>query len=233
MVEGVGWILDVFFPKKCVHCSMPGRYICEKCLLSLPFLTHQYCPACRETSVLGFANHGCRKKTSLDQLYSVSWYRGPTVSMISAYKYERTLKSLYGDIKLLIHRSAFEDLVYMWDNAVFVPVPLSSHKLRFRGFNQSEAIARMLAELFGGTVSSLGLVRTRDTISQTTLSLRLRKSNVRDVFAVVSCEKIDSLRPYVLVDDVVTTGSTLEACALQLRKRYSLSALHAFTLARG
>lgn len=109
-------------------------------------------------------------------------------------------------------------LEYIRD-AVLVPVPLHPVRLRERGFNQSEHIARMLAHCSDNTarVEKL-LVRSHYTQSQTHLNRAARSQNVKNAFALAHDAVLDSKNSYIIVDDVFTTGSTLNACAQTLRK---------------
>ena len=113
--------------------------------------------------------------------------------------------------------------------AGLVPVPLHARRLRERGYNQSHLLAAALAERVSLPVDDSMLVRTRYTLPQVGLSAQERQENVRDAFACVSDSPAGKL--VVLIDDVYTTGATLNACALALRDRgaWTVSAL---TLAR-
>ena len=109
-------------------------------------------------------------------------------------------------------------LEYISD-ATLVPVPLHPTKLRERGFNQSEQIAKMLVRCTGGNASIENLlVRKYYTKSQTCMNRTKRSQNVKNAFALVPDTVLDSKKSYILVDDVFTTGSTLNACAQVLRK---------------
>ena len=120
-------------------------------------------------------------------------------------------------------------------NAVLVPVPLHPSRQRERGFNQAELLARGLAGSLreagkGPRLETRCLRRTRPTPPQTGLSLAARRENVRGVFAVDHPEVVRDLEA-VLVDDVMTTGATLSACAAAL-KRAGATRVWALTLAR-
>ena len=120
-------------------------------------------------------------------------------------------------------------------DAVLVPVPLHSSRQRERGFNQAELLARGLSGLLrktgkGPRLETHCLRRTRSTPPQTGLSLAARRENVRGVFAVDHPEVVRDLEA-VLVDDVMTTGATLSACAAAL-KHAGATRVCALTLAR-
>jgi ComF family protein len=96
-----------------------------------------------------------------------------------------------------------------------VPVPLSPERARLRGFNQAELLARPLAAARGWRLDEAALVRSRDTAQQTRLPARERRANMVGAFAVLETETVRDRR-VLLVDDVCTTGATLEACAVPL-----------------
>lgn len=212
---------------------MPSSLLCESCKRKIEFVEAQYCPACHKSSVLGLSSHGCTGRSAIDRLYSVCWYRGPSVSLINAFKYGHHVTTLTSVLTDLMYPSISEELWYAWEHAVFIPVPLHKQKLAKRGFNQSEYIARILAKIFEGTVEASLLFRARNTISQTLCDTRQRRTNVDGAFDVSASRLIDSHVTHVLVDDVVTTGSTLEACARVLRAHGAITRLEAFTVARG
>jgi ComF family protein len=123
------------------------------------------------------------------------------------------------------------------DSAIVAPVPLHASRRRQRGFNQAELLARGLVrklrrkERFAGLqFVADSLCRTRATLPQVGLSVRARRENVRGVFSVPRPERVRN-RTFVLVDDVMTTGATLSACAAAL-KRAGASRVLALSLAR-
>lgn len=119
------------------------------------------------------------------------------------------------------------------EGAVLVPVPLHRAKFEKRGYNQSELIARALARRApGATVDTRLLRRVRDTPTQTHLDRDERRRNMRDAFAVVPAARPDTSRAHILVDDVFTTGATLNEAAAALRAA-GITRLGIATLAHG
>ena len=100
---------------------------------------------------------------------------------------------------------------------VIVPVPLHPKKLHVRGYNQCDCIAKGMAETLGAEVSLNNLTRTHFSASQTRRGRISRWSNVKDIFWVREPEKFENKR-ILLIDDVITTGATIEACATALKK---------------
>lgn len=113
---------------------------------------------------------------------------------------------------------------------IIVPVPLYPARERLRGYNQALLLARQLARTFNLPLAAAALIRTRDTASQTGLTPRQRRENVRGAFKVPDSSRIKGKR-ILLIDDVATTGATLSACARAL-KRAGAASVQAATVAR-
>jgi len=112
---------------------------------------------------------------------------------------------------------------------IIVPVPLHTDRLRERGYNQAALLARELRKGIGLPVSETSLVRVRATRPQVDLNAQERKENVRDAFSCSNTDLKD--KRVLLIDDVYTTGATLEACSIALREIGARS-VWALTLAR-
>lgn len=146
---------------------------------------------------------------------SISLFTGPVRSLIYALKYEKGLWALR-DIREMARRS--EGLHrYLYDSAL-IPIPLHPRKERERGYNQSQLIAKELADEFGSKVEDSLLLRVLDTPSQTQFNRSERRRNLRNAFAIRRKSAIAPDFRYIIIDDVFTTGSTLNACAAVLRK---------------
>jgi ComF family protein len=144
------------------------------------------------------------------------------------YKNNREIGYFLGELfgLKLMQSSLFEDVDYI------VPVPLHRKKLRKRGYNQSEVIATGIGKTFGKELNTNNLFRKEHTSTQTRKSRFARWENVSGIFDIRNPE-VFSEKHILLIDDVITTGSTLEACAASLKKadgiKLSLVAL-AYTL---
>ena len=142
--------------------------------------------------------------------------RGPARSLVLELKYHRGLHVL-ADMRELFRRSPA--VLECARGAVLVPVPLHPRKLRERGFNQSALLAEALAAVAGGGASlSTLLRRSVDTPTQTALDRAGRRENLKNAFALARGRPFNPRLHYVLVDDVFTTGSTLDSCARVLRR---------------
>jgi competence protein ComFC len=223
--------LDVLFPRSCVHCGGTVedgsyRHLCPACarllhLVRPPHCTtcgHPYfgeieenrlCPHC-ETLVPRF---GSGKTAVLLQ--------GAARSLVHALKYHQGLHVLEDITTAMKAAPGYADWLR---GAVLVPVPLHSRKLRERGYNQSFLLAECCAQAAGGEAEVRELLRrTVDTQSQTHYDRETRQENLKNAFALATGATINPLQRYILVDDVFTTGSTLNSCAFALRRAGALT----------
>lgn len=141
--------------------------------------------------------------------------KGPARSIIHVLKYQSGFYVME-DLKAMIAKAPHYKEYF--DGAILVPVPLHPTKERERGFNQSLVIAKSLNEATGAIGLQNLLVRTIYTQTQTRLSRAARHQNVKNAFALASDAVVIPNQTYILVDDVITTGSTLNACAAVLRE---------------
>jgi len=142
--------------------------------------------------------------------------RGPGRSLVHALKYHRALHVLEDMAVLIRMTPGMADYVR---GAVLVPVPLHPRKEREREYNQSRLLAQIFATAGGpGTRVAEPLRRVVDTPTQTALDRRTRRANLKNAFALRKGAVIKTDERYVLIDDVFTTGSTLNACASVLRR---------------
>lgn len=237
LIPSLGAFLDVIYPCSCLGCAAPRgsafRWICDTCSTGIERVQDPCCLTC------GYPFHGmlavarlcphCHDLSpSWSQGRTLALYSGPTREMIQHFKY-RGARYLIHDIRVLCMQSP--KLMDWLQGATLVPVPLHKRKLRERGYNQSLLIARMLADEAGGTVADL-LQRVKDTQTQTRLSREKRARNMRRAFSLRDDAVLDPSATHVVVDDVFTTGATLNACCDTLAAA-GVSTLRVLTLAHG
>lgn len=215
----------VFFPSFCELCSQlleaPGeKVVCRSCLQKLRPRRTASCLCCgRFFDFVGeprLCPECTRKCPAFEVHRSCASYEGILKDIIILFKYRkfRILDKVLADFVL---KSLGREESLWWGVDLLVPVPLHPRREKERGFNQALAVARELSGKKGIKLDPHVLVRTRATPPQTSLEAEERKKNVRGAFAALSPEAVRG-RTVLLVDDVFTTGSTLEECALTLRK---------------
>ncbi len=219
--------LDVFFPRSCVACGdvvehTKLRHICAACEPHLALVKGPHCATCGHPFYGEIAGNDrlCPHCEELVPEYrsgrTAVLLKGPGRALIHALKYHHGLYVLE-DITALMAR--VPDYTAGLQDAVLVPVPLHPRKQRERGYNQSLLLAECLAEATGGTARVEQLLqRVVDTVSQTQFDRRTRQRNLKNAFALAPGATLTPTLHYVLIDDVFTTGSTLNACAALFRR---------------
>ena len=218
------FLLDTLFPIRCIGCGTGKAWLCDQCLTHIPLRRTQHCPTClTQITPSGEACFACYGKRSLDGLFVASHYKTKLLSQaIHTYKY-RFVSAVAEPLSKLLLLALHHGELSLPD--LIVPVPLHERRLRFRGFNQSALLARNLSTdlvpSFPLPLLENALMRTRFTTPQMkTESKKERLANLRDAFSVDPQMKQEIKGKSIwLVDDVATTGTTLELCARALKKK--------------
>ena len=225
-------LLDLVFPKTCLGCGRPGRYLCDNCLSKLKLLK-PVCPYCERPSIDGFTHAKCRKIYCLDGLTSIWDYEGAVKRAILALKYKYSTevgKELSESFVSALKSQDSSSLPP--DSSILIPIPIHWLRENVRGFNQSEEVGRVVAREMGWKFDDQLLVKTKQTPSQAELSVEERKQNLRGVFALAPHDSLFIIpNSIVLFDDVFTTGSTLKEAAKVL-KRAGVKKVWGLTIAR-
>jgi ComF family protein len=232
-------ILHWVFPVDCAACGHPAAdrrlpFFCRACWESITPIEGPVCPQCGQPfdSPIALAyspGHRCRacreKPPRFDRALSPYRYEGVLEQAIHLFKYRRkdALAAPLADLML-----AWADRLPPLD--LVMPVPLHPARLRAREFNQSLLLADRIARRLGLPLSFEHLERIRETRSQTALDRKDRARNVRRAFAVREPDGLKDIR-VLLVDDVLTTGATVNDCARALR-RAGVASITVLTLAR-
>lgn len=240
LMEASSAVVSVFFPSECRICkqlltSASRIPICEGCLISFEAPAGRKCEVCGQA--IGWAIpegerllcYACRQNTYAFQCArSYGIYEGSLVSAILLLKWERIdpLGRWFGERLATLVRQEGELLTA----DVVVPVPLHHERERQRGYNQAGLISKPLAKALGLPHRAVLLMRTRPRPNKQLLSSKERWESVRGAFATRSGSQVDRKR-VLLVDDVMTTGATLDACARVLLQSGARSVL-GLTVAR-
>lgn len=219
-------LLDIIYPPRCHVCMdfidrAPDKApeICNNCLENIREISHPYCPVCGlPFSSKAGDDHLCEKcildRPHFDEMRAPYFYEGPIMEAVHRIKYSGRSDIINSLVPVLVKftRNWLSDTNKM----LIIPVPLHKKKLRQRGYNQSVLIARKIHRQLGAELDYLSLKRIRYTKTQTGLNVRERQRNVKGAFEVCD-ESIISGRDVILVDDVATTGSTMNECAKELK----------------
>ena len=211
-----GWeaALDILFPRRCVGCGREGAFICPACLDAMP----------RLMSDPGFSAAPV-DPAALDSLTAAFAFEGVVRQAVHQLKYGH----LRGLAPILATRLHAEVKNRLPEADLIIPIPLHPARKRERGFNQSALLARQLSKLTAIPTRETALRRTRHHPSQArAANLAARRVNVRGAFQAVG---IASACRVILVDDVATSGATLNAAAAAL-KNGGAAEVHGLTLAR-
>lgn len=198
-------------PQDCFLCAAPSqdRLLCRACVAGLPRLTPERCPVCALPTPDANICGACLKQAPhFDATQAVFRYEFPLDRLIQSLKYAHRLASadFLGQALAQLPTPFRPDLI--------LPVPLAPARLAERGFNQALEIARPLARALGAALEIRHIHRRRNTAPQASLPWKERKQNIRHAF---ECEIDLTGKTVLVVDDVMTTGTTLDELARVLK----------------
>ena len=218
--------VDFIYPPQCIQCRKIGYRICPTCWQQRIYFSEEICDICGSPLR---KNSRCEKcvttSQSPDKIRSLGPYRGILRNYILAMKFKRDLglpELILPDLVALMERSNFS-FDYL------IPVPLSKKRLKQRGYNQVAVWGVPLGKMIGSPLNTTILTQNKETTSQVSLSADERWKNIHGAFSV----NTDQIRGknIVILDDVITTGATLNECARVLRKAGARK-IFALTIAR-
>jgi competence protein ComFC len=235
-LESLRALESLFYPALCAVCHAPvtgGVYVCQDCLDKAQRIIAPFCAKCSEPfsgAIDGqFTCANCAHRTlAFDAAVSAYRSRGVVRFVILQFKYNRQLHLRHPVAKWLLDAMKDDRLCHRNFDCI-VPVPLHPARLRERGFNQAELLAKILRQRINLTLSR-ALERIRYTTTQTAFDRIDRMENLRGAFRLRKRIDMQGLR-VLLVDDILTTGSTLSECARVLREAGAHS-VYAVTAAR-
>lgn len=205
--------LDLLYPPHCCGCDKLGSRLCEECLLNIQQISESVCGYCGQVIDSPGICPACQTAPpALKALRAWSVFDGPMRKAVHRLKYDRDLS-----LAELFSRYMIEFLQDLnWAIDLITPVPIGKARLAERGYNQAALLALPLALSSKIPYKPGALVKTRQTRSQVGLGIEQRRANVAGAFqanaAIVGSKRV------LIVDDVVTSGATMDACAIALRK---------------
>ncbi len=233
---GTDFLFDLLFPRKCLGCGRTGGYFCSSCLNFVKLCENDICPMCNRFSVGGFVHKSCAKALGLDGLTSIFKYEGIIKKAIKKLKY-RFVTDLANDLVELFLSFCGENKAFVGycrsGGVVLVPIPLHPARKRWRGFNQSELLGKLIAENLDLEFIPDLLVRVKKTQPQADLDKKDRQKNIRQAFVINENLQLNNWKicNYILFDDIWTSGATLLE-ATKVLKRAGAKKAWGLTLAR-
>lgn len=231
--------IDTFFPKFCFSCQKEGSYLCQDCRHLLEILDHDYC-LCEKYPVRIFDNQKngkcsrCQNKLLSGLYFALNYKNNHLIEkLIKRFKYKPYIKELSKDLANIIAEHLIlsgNNTNDIWENSILVPVPIYIKKQKDRGYNQSEEIARELSKIIKVPICSDVLIKIKETPSQAELKKEQRIKNLENTFTIYNPQKIKNKKIF-LIDDIYTTGSTMQECA-RILKTAKVKQIWGITIAR-
>lgn len=212
-------ILVQLYPYRCPVCdrALPRTLICPECARKLAYISQPACFSCGKPLAGGTQEfcHDCSvRRHEFAQGRAVFSYEGAVRGMLYRYKYSN--RRDYTQFFATEAARLFGGWAKRIGIEAVLPIPLSKKRLRQRGYNQAEIFAKRFCSLAGLACHTKLLVRTRDTLPQKRLSVQERKNNLKNAFKIEG--NVVNLKRVLLIDDIYTTGSTIDAAALALKQ---------------
>lgn len=213
-------LLDLLYPRRCPVCHdivQPGRkMICDNCAKKLPFVQGKVCERCgkpvEETVALCF---DCQKlEHHFDRGLGVFLYDDIMRKSMHFFKYQGRIE--YAEFYARAAWLRSRKVLNCWKPEVIVPIPVHKARYRERGYNQAEVIAEKLSALTGIPVETGYMIRKENTKAQKDLTPEERRENLQSAFALGKV-KVHHNR-ILLLDDIYTTGSTMDAVSKLLKQ---------------
>ena len=231
--------MDVLFPRDCLVTQRPMenerlRYLSQAGLDRLEWIHDPRCMVCGHPfdgwiEGVRTCPHCLEIRPAYNRALCAFRARGSARSIIHKIKYQKSPWLIEDLVSAALDDPQFRRHCA---GSILVPVPMHAHKKRERHYNQAERIAHCLAKSSPGCLTLNALIKILPTVSQTKLGRKERRTNVAKAFALNPQLRLNFEARYVVVDDVLTTGATLHACAQVLRKA-GIKNVDALALAHG
>lgn len=208
---------DLLFPRRCPVCDGIVRFrrelICSACLKKIRFISGSTCMKCgKELQQEGEYCYDCQSRRHLYiQGAAIFEYRSVSAAL---YRFKYAGRSEYADFFGRCMASVLREKLKLWKVQALIPVPIHSSRKRKRGYNQAQCLAEVIGEVTGIPVRDDIITRCRKTVPQKELSEQQRQNNLKKAFKILKNDvKLDTI---VIIDDIYTTGSTIDAMAFML-----------------
>ncbi|HUM82675.1 MAG TPA: ComF family protein [Lachnospiraceae bacterium] len=211
--------LDLLYPRRCPICHEPapaGKKICPACRKKLPYIETKRCRKCgKPVEDREIMCEDCKKT---EHVYTagigVFRYDETMRGTISYYKFKGRRE--YGEVLGELTYEGSRNLIELWDPQLIIPIPLHSGKQRTRGYNQAAELARPVSRRSGIRLDEHALIRTEKTLAMKNLGAAERAANLSGAF--IPGKGFRPVRSVLLIDDIYTTGTTVDSAAAALKE---------------
>ncbi len=212
-------VLDLVFPISCIVCDKDGSYLCDDCKHKLPKLEFQQCLVCQKPAPFGKTHPQCVTRNSVDGSLSALIHKDKNVhKVIQIFKYD-FVSSLANPLsELIVETIDKQGLQGYFEDFIVVPIPLHQRRYNWRGFNQALLLAETLASKLAIKMDNQLVIRSKFTKPQVILKADERKRNIENAFALIGDA---TNKKILLVDDVITSGSTANELAKLLKRAHA------------
>ncbi len=232
-------LINLFYPLKCQICKTklyPENiwHICRNCMHKIRINLPPHCKRCGRTISFNLSNKQiCNECNNSEFYFDRAWvvceYKDVIKECIHLFKYNKKIR-LLNLLSKLMH-NFIESFINIDKIDIITAVPVHKSKLRAREFNQSQLIAESIAKRFNKPIIKENLNKIKSTPAQVQLNRNKRLSNLKDAFKVKDISTYKN-KTVLLIDDVLTTGSTINECAKVLKEAQA-NKVYALVLARG
>lgn len=208
-------ILDFIFPTECLDCGAEDELLCKDCFNKIELRNLKQCPLCNKQQPKDKLCPACKETSYLDEIIICADYENEILQKTIRYfkyKYVKDLGAALGQIMINKYKQ-----IKQLPNALIIPTPLHQRRTLERGFNQAELLAEQFADYFDLPILNQVLYRQKNIEHQANLNKKQRLKNIKGCFTIKNIELIKN-QNIILVDDVITTGATLNEQAKLLKQ---------------
>lgn len=230
----LGTLTDLIYPRRCPVCDRAvspfGSLVCETCKEAFEYVREPYCMKCGkklEEEETEYCHDCMRQRHLFDRGRALCSYRSISDSV---YRFKYKGRQEYAAYYAACMERSLGEWIRRCRPDALIPVPIHISKRRVRGYNQAEVLAKELGRRLGIPVESNLIKRVRKTVPMKELSVHDRQNNLKRAFKI--CRNDVKLSTIIIIDDIYTTGSTIDAMSYELR-RAGIKRVYFVTLAIG